>query len=71
MHHLTCVHIIFSSVSVAEWPPFWKELPTRLFVGSLCILTFGFEGGVWVLIAPTPGHCILVTFIIHSLTMVP
>ena len=22
--HLTCVHIIFSSVSVAEWPPFWK-----------------------------------------------
>ena len=20
--HLTCVHIIFSSVSVAEWPPF-------------------------------------------------
>ena len=22
--HLTCVHIIFSSVSVAEWPPFGK-----------------------------------------------
>ena len=22
--HLTRVHIIFSSVSVAEWPPFWK-----------------------------------------------
>ena len=20
--HLTCVHIIFSSVSVAEWPPY-------------------------------------------------
>ena len=24
MFHLTCVHIIFSSVSVAEWPPFGK-----------------------------------------------
>ena len=22
--HLTCVHIIFSSVWVAEWPPFGK-----------------------------------------------
>ena len=22
--HLTCVHIIFSSVSVAEWSPFGK-----------------------------------------------
>ena len=22
--HLMCVHIIFSSVSVAEWPPFGK-----------------------------------------------
>ena len=23
--HLTCVHIIFSSVLVAEWPPFGKS----------------------------------------------
>ena len=23
---------------------------------------FDFEGGVWVLIAPVPGHCILATF---------
>ena len=22
--HLTCVHIIFSSVPVAQWPPFGK-----------------------------------------------
>ena len=22
--HLTCVHITFSSVWVAVWPPFWK-----------------------------------------------
>ena len=30
MFHLMCVYIIFSSVWVAEWPPFWKELITRL-----------------------------------------
>ena len=24
--HLTCVHISFSSVSVAEWPPFFLEI---------------------------------------------
>ena len=29
----------FSSVYVAEWPPFWKELLTRLTVCSLYILT--------------------------------
>ena len=34
-----CVHIIFSSVSVAEWPPFGKKLLTRLTICSLCILT--------------------------------
>ena len=37
--HLACVHIIFSSVSVAEWPPFGKWLLTRLIICSLCILT--------------------------------
>ena len=26
MFHLMFVHIIFSSVKVAEWPPFGKEL---------------------------------------------
>ena len=25
MFHLMCVHIIFSSVSVAEWPSFGKK----------------------------------------------
>ena len=34
-----CVHILFSSVWVAEWPPFWKELLTRLTICSLCNLT--------------------------------
>ena len=40
--HLMCVHIIFSSVCVAEWPLFGKELLTRLticHICSLCILT--------------------------------
>ena len=37
--HLTCVNIIFSSVWVAEWPPFVKKLLTRLTICSLCILT--------------------------------
>ena len=62
---------MFSSVYVAEWPPFGKELLTRLTICSLCIMSicnlsyfpFSFEGGIWVLIAPVPGPCILVTFI--------
>ena len=37
--HLRCFHIIFSSVSVAEWPPFGKKLLTRLTIYSFCILT--------------------------------
>ena len=37
--HLTCVHINFSSVWVAEWPFFGKYLLTRLTICSLCILT--------------------------------
>ena len=37
--HLTCVHIIFSSGWVAEWPPFGKKLLTRLTICSLSILT--------------------------------
>ena len=37
--HLMCVRIIFSSVSVAEWPPFGKQLLTLLTILSFCILT--------------------------------
>ena len=37
--HLMCVHIIFSSVLVAEWQYFGKELLPRLTISSLCILT--------------------------------
>ena len=36
---LMCVPIMFSSVLVAEWPSFWKELLTRSTICSLCILT--------------------------------
>ena len=67
--HLTCIHIIFSSVSVAEWPLFGKGLLTRLTICSLCIFTiylvisrFGFEGWIWVLIASVPGLCVLFYF---------
>ena len=37
--HLTCVHIIFSSVLDAKWPPFWKKLLNRLPICSLHVLT--------------------------------
>ena len=37
--HLTCGHIIFSLVCVAEWPPFGKSLLIRLTIFSPCILT--------------------------------
>ena len=37
--HLMFVHITFSSVWVAEWLPCGKELPTRLTMCSLCIVT--------------------------------
>ena len=35
--HLTCVHIIFSLVLVAEGPSFGKKLLTRLTIRSLCM----------------------------------
>ena len=51
------VHIILSLVCVAEWPPFGKELLSRLTIRSLCILIFVilvisrfcFEERIWVL----------------------
>ena len=56
------VHIILSSVWVAQRPHFGKELLTRLTMFSLYydyFSHFGFEMGIWVLIAPVPGLCIL------------
>ena len=55
----------FSSAKVAELPRLGKELLTRLTICSVCIFVisrFGFECGVWVLIAPVPSHSILITF---------
>ena len=68
--HLTCVLIIFNSVSVAEWPPFGKSLLTLLTICSflfwlsviLVISRFGFEGWIWVLIASVPDLCIRFNF---------
>ena len=62
--HLTCVHIIFSSVWVAEWPTFGKSC-------SLCILTicnfsyfpFDSDGWIRVVIASVPGLCVFFTSI--------
>ena len=39
MFHLMCIHIMFSSVRVAEWPPFVKELLTQLTI----MLSFHFD----------------------------
>ena len=57
--HLTCVHIIFSSVSIADRPSFGKKLLTRLI---LVISRFGFEGWSWVLVASVPHLRIFFTF---------
>ena len=68
--YLLCVHIIFSSAWIVEWPPFGKELLTRLTIIMLfCILTicnfscfpFWFGGWIWVLIASVPVLCIRLT----------
>ena len=39
MFHLMFVYYTFSSVWVAEWPPFWKKLPARLAICSHCLLS--------------------------------
>ena len=60
--HLTCVHNMFRSVWVAEWPPFWEMVAHSVehrFSLILVISRFGFEGWISVLIAAVPGLCIL------------
>ena len=68
--HLMFVHYTFSSVWVAEWPPFGKYLPSQLVICSHCLLSicnfylfphFGFESGIWLLIVPFPIHCFSIT----------
>ena len=63
------MYILFFTVNVAEWPPFGKELLTRLTVYSLCIISIcsfsyfpiWFEGRLWVVIALVPDHCLRFT----------
>ena len=53
-----------------------KELPARLTLCFLCIMSFCnfsyfpfcFEGRIWVLIAPVPGHCLLVVDLLNGST---
>ena len=79
MFHFMFVHYTFSSVWVAEWPPFGKQLPARLTICSRCILSicniffisrFGFKSGICFLIAPVPVHCFSITFISRVLVVV-
>ena len=39
MFHFMFVHYTLSSVWVAEWPHFWKKLPSRLAICFHCILS--------------------------------
>ena len=39
MFHFMFVYYTLSSVWVAEWPPFGKELPSRLTICSHCIMS--------------------------------
>ena len=70
--HLTCVHIIFSSVWVAECPPFGKTAAHSVdhmfsvYFDLFIILVssrLGFEGWICVLIASVPDLCIRFSFI--------
>ena len=62
--HLMCVHIIFSSVSVAELPPFHSvdHIFSLYYFVILVIFRFSFEAWIWVLISSVPGLCLLLTF---------
>ena len=53
--YFMCLHIIFSSVPVAKWPPFC--------ILTICniIFRFGFEDWICILIDSVPDLCILFT----------
>ena len=78
MFHFIFVYYTFSSVWVAEWPPFRKKLPARWAICSHCSLSicniylfpvFGFKSGICLLIAPAPVNCFSITSIILSFAM--
>ena len=71
MFYLIFVYYAFSSVWVADWPPFGKMLPAWLAICShrllsicifLFIFHFGFKSGIWLTIDPVPVHCFSITF---------
>ena len=48
---------------------FWSEFKeTSIELVILVVFRFGFEGGIWGMIAPFPGHCILVVFLSTQLS---
>ena len=69
MLHFMVVHYTFSSVWVAELPPFEKQLPARynifslyfVYLQHLFISRFGFKSGICLLIARVPIHCFSIT----------
>ena len=73
MFHLIFVYYTFSSVWVAEWPPFGKKLPTRLALCPHCLLPicnfylFSILILRVLLIAPVPVHCFSITFLMMQL----
>ena len=71
MFHFIFVYYTFSSVWVAEWPPFGKQLPVRLIICSHYILSIFniylfpalvLRAGFLILIGPVPVHCFSITF---------
>ena len=72
MFHFMSVHYTFSSVWVAEWPPFGKYDRSVAFC-SHCILSICniylfpvlvLRAGFWLLIATVPFNCFSITFTI-------
>ena len=64
------MQIILGSVKVAEWPPFWKQLLSKLTICSLCIMSsccfishFCFKDRIVVMIVSIPGHCLLLILV--------
>ena len=70
------VHIILVRFMLLILATFWERAAQSVdhmfslyfdFFVILVISRFSFEGSIWVLIAPVPGHCLLVTFFYQTL----
>ena len=58
---LVYVQIIFSSVYIAEWPPFFERAAHSVDRAFVFGSRFGSEGRIWALISPVHDHCLLFT----------